>query len=95
MARAKKNDEAKRIDVGANSGAVLLGHIERIEELTGRKAECAEDISEVYTVAKRAGFDGKVIREIIKRRKQDQADLDEFEALLDTYMRAIQTKALE
>ncbi len=39
--------------------------------------------------AKSAGFDVKVIREIIRIRKQEPADVEEHETLLDLYRRAL------
>jgi len=39
------------------------------------------------------GFDVKVLKEIIRLRKQDQDERDEHETLLDVYMRAMDTAA--
>ena len=35
------------------------------------------------------GFDVKMLKEIIKLRKQDQEERDEHDTLLDVYMRAM------
>ena len=43
----------------------------------------------VYAEAKGNGFDTKVIRKIIRMRKQDASDRAEEEALLATYLRAL------
>ena len=59
----------------------------RIERLGEEKAQLAEDIREIYTEAKGTGFDTKVIRKLIARRKQDQDELAEQDALLETYER--------
>lgn len=94
MPRAKKENSEPVI--GGNAGAVLLGYVERIERLEEDKKNLAEDIKEIFVEVKSAGFDVKVLRAVIKRRKQDQKDLEEFEALLDTYMNALSMKkALE
>jgi uncharacterized protein (UPF0335 family) len=37
----------------------------------------------------------KILKEIIKLRKQDQDERDEHETLLDMYMRAMETAAPE
>jgi len=46
---------------------------------------------EVFAEAKGEGFDVKVLKEIIRLRKQDQDERDEHETLLDVYMRAMDT----
>jgi uncharacterized protein (UPF0335 family) len=76
-------------DVGGIAGERLKSFIERIERLEEEKRALAEDIKEVFAEAKGNGFDVKIMRQIIKIRRTDQDDLDEQEALLDTYMRAL------
>ena len=41
--------------------------------------------------AKGEGFDVKVLKEIIRLRKQDKDERDEHETLLDVYMRAMES----
>ena len=76
-------------EVGGIAGDRLKSFIERIERLEEEKRALAEDIKEVYSEAKGVGFDVKTLRQIIKIRRLDQEDLDEQEALLDTYKRAL------
>ncbi|MGO8917699.1 MAG: DUF2312 domain-containing protein [Stellaceae bacterium] len=76
-------------DVGGIAGERLKSFIERVERLEEEKRALAEDIKEVFAEAKGVGFDVKTMRQIIKIRKLDQDDLDEQEALLDTYKRAL------
>ena len=76
-------------DVGGIAGERLKSFIERIERLEEEKKALAEDIKEVFAEAKGVGFDVKTMRQIVKLRKMDQDDLDEQEALLDTYKRAL------
>ena len=45
----------------------------------------------MFAEAKGEGFDVKILKEIIKLRKQDQEERDERESLLDLYMRAMET----
>ncbi|CCE02634.1 DUF2312 domain-containing protein [Bradyrhizobium sp. STM 3809] len=71
-------------------GARLRSFIERIEHLDGELAELNEQKKEVFAEAKGEGFDVKILKEIIKLRKQDQDERDEHETLLDTYLRAIE-----
>ena len=75
--------------IGNNSAEHLKQFIERIERLNEEKQTIAEDIKEVFSEAKGSGFDAGIMREIIKLRKKDQADLEEEEYLLDTYKRAL------
>lgn len=80
-------------DPRSNSGAVaanlLRSFVERIERLEADKAAIADDIKEVYSMAKGAGFDTKAIRKIIAERKQNADDRAEFESVLDLYRRAL------
>ena len=79
-------------EVGGIAGDRLKSFIERIERLEEEKRALAEDVKEIYSEAKGAGFDVKIIRQIIRIRKMDEDDRDEAEALLDTYLRAIGMK---
>ena len=64
--------------------------VERIEQLEQEIAELNEGKKEVFAEAKGEGFDVKVLKEIIKLRKQDKDERDEHETLLDVYMRAME-----
>ncbi len=74
---------------GGVAGDHLKSFIERIERLEEEKKALAEDIRDVYSEAKGTGFDVKVMRQIVKIRKMDKDDLDEQEALLETYLLAL------
>jgi uncharacterized protein (UPF0335 family) len=74
---------------GGVAGDHLKSFIERIERLEEEKKALAEDIRDVYSEAKGNGFDVKVMRQIVKIRKMDKDDLDEQEALLETYLLAL------
>lgn len=76
-------------DVGGIAADRLRTIIERIERLEEEKAALAADIRDVYAEAKGAGFDVKVLRQIIRLRKLDQADRKEQEEILDLYLRAL------
>lgn len=67
----------------------LKAFIERIERLNEEKDGIAEDIRSVYAEAKGSGFDSKVLRKIIAIRKQDYAQRQEEEAILELYMTAL------
>ena len=74
---------------GGIAGDRLRSLIERIERLEEEKRATSEDIKEVYAEAKGGGFDAKIMRQIVRIRKMDANELDEQEALLDTYMSAL------
>jgi uncharacterized protein (UPF0335 family) len=67
----------------------LRSFLDRIERLEEEKAGLTADIREVYAEAKGTGFDTKVMRQIVRLRKMDDASRQEQEALLDVYRRAI------
>jgi uncharacterized protein (UPF0335 family) len=63
--------------------------IERIERLEEDKSGVMADLKEVYAEAKGNGFDTKILRKVVRIRKQDRAQRQEEEALLDLYLSAI------
>ena len=67
----------------------LRALIERIERLEEEKKTIADDIKDVYAEAKGNGFDVKAIRTIVRMRKQDQAEREEAETILDLYLSAL------
>jgi uncharacterized protein (UPF0335 family) len=85
---AAKNrpDEPKSGGIAADR---LRSIIERIERLEEERKALGNDIKDIYGEAKSAGFDVKVIRQIIRIRKQEPAEVEEQETLLDVYRRAL------
>jgi uncharacterized protein (UPF0335 family) len=71
------------------AGDQLRAIVERIEHVENEIKELTEAKKEIYLEAKGNGFDLKMLREVIRLRKQDQKELDEQESLLDAYMQAI------
>ncbi len=80
-------DDASGITTSAPGKLKSL--IERIERLEEDKAAVASDLKEVYAEAKGEGFDVKIVRKVVRLRKQDVAKRQEEEALLDLYLSAI------
>jgi uncharacterized protein (UPF0335 family) len=76
-------------DVGGIAGDRLKSFVERIERLEEEKKALANDIKEVYAEAKGTGFDTKIMRQVIRLRRLDKDDLDEQDALIDVYKRAL------
>lgn len=71
------------------AGDQLRTIVERIEHVEEEIKELTEAKKEIYQEAKGNGFDVKILREVIRVRKQDQKERDEHETLLDTYLQAI------
>jgi uncharacterized protein (UPF0335 family) len=83
-------DDSSSIDVlNATAQTRLKTIIERIERLEEDKAAVANDIKEVFAEAKGEGFDVKILRKVVRLRKQDKAKRLEEEAILDLYLSAI------
>jgi uncharacterized protein (UPF0335 family) len=71
------------------AGDQLRAIVERIEHVEEEIKELTEAKKEIYQEAKGNGFDVKILREVIRLRKQDQKERDEQDSLLDAYMQAI------
>jgi len=74
---------------GEVAGDQLRTIVERIEQVEEEIKELNEARKEIYLEAKGNGFDVKVLREVIRVRKQDQKQREEQESLLDVYLQAI------
>ena len=79
---------AEETNVTSDAGK-LNTFIDRIERLEEEKRELSADIREVYAEAKGAGFDVKVMRQVIRLRKMDPADRAETEFLRDEYKKLL------
>lgn len=79
--------------MGTVIGNIDAGHLEsfinRIERLDEEKTAIATDIKEVYAEAKSMGYDIKTMKQVVALRKQNPADREEAEYLLDVYKRAL------
>ena len=76
-------------------GGRIRSFVERIEHLDAELQELNEQKREVFLEAKAGGFDVKILKEIVKLRKQDRDERDERDTLLDLYMRAMETAESE
>ncbi|MEA2739155.1 MAG: hypothetical protein QOH05_2462 [Acetobacteraceae bacterium] len=86
MAKPVSEEEIKSGGVAVERLRSLVERIERLEE--ERKA-LSSDIKDIYAEAKSAGFDPKVLRQLIRIRKQEAAEVEEQETMLDIYRRAL------
>ena len=74
---------------GSVAAGQLRSLIERIERLEEEKQTIAADIREVYAEAKSHGFDTKIMRQVVRLRKQDSSERQEEEAIRDLYLSAL------
>lgn len=76
-------------EVGGIAVERLRSLLERIERLNEEKKEIQNDIRDIFAEAKSAGFDVKIMREILKLRRKNVADRDEQDYLIETYRKAL------
>lgn len=81
--------EAPATEVGGIAADRLRSIVDRIERLEQERKALGDDIKDIYAEAKSAGFDVAVVRQIIRLRKQEPAEVEEQETLLDLYRRAL------
>jgi len=75
------------------AGDRIRSFIERIENIEEEIKVLNEGKKEVLSEAKGEGFDVRVLKEILRLRKQDKDERDEHESLLDLYLRAMEAAA--
>lgn len=67
----------------------LKSFVERLERLQEEIDSINEDKKDTYAEAKGCGFDTKVLKEVVKIRRQDKSEREEHEAVLDLYLQAL------
>ena len=72
------------------AGDRIRSFIERVEQIEEELKALTEGKKEIFAEAKGEGFDVKVLKEILKLRKQDKDQRDEQDSLLDLYMQAME-----
>jgi uncharacterized protein (UPF0335 family) len=72
-------------------GDRICSFVERVERIDEEIKALNEGKKEVFAEAKGEGFDVKVLKEILRLRKQDKDERDEQESLLDLYLRAMES----
>ena len=86
---AAKPITEEQIKTGGVAADRLRSIVERIERLEEERKALGSDIKDIYQEAKSAGFDVKVLRQLIRIRKQEAAEVEELETMLDVYRRAL------
>jgi uncharacterized protein (UPF0335 family) len=87
--RGHIDQEQTMSEPGEVAGDQLRTIVERIEQVEEEIKELSEARKEIYLEAKDNGFDVRVLREVIRLRRQDQKEREEHETLLDIYLQAI------
>ena len=87
--KARPNRPSGGSDAHGVARDQLRAFVERIERLEEEKKTIADDIKDVYGEAKGMGYDTKVLRKVIARRKRDAQEVMEEELVLDTYLAAL------
>jgi uncharacterized protein (UPF0335 family) len=75
---------------GGVAGDQLRAFVERIEHVEEEIRSLTEDKKEIFAEAKAEGFDVKILKEVIRIRKQDQEERQEHESLLEVYLHALE-----
>jgi uncharacterized protein (UPF0335 family) len=86
---ALKLAERPKTETGGIAADRLRSLVERIERLEEERKALGSDIKDIYAEAKSAGFDVKVLRQLIRIRRREPAEIEEQESLLDIYRHAL------
>jgi uncharacterized protein (UPF0335 family) len=78
-------------DTAGIPGDRIRAFIERVEHIEEEIRALNDGKKDVFAEAKGEGFDVKVLKEILRLRKQDKDERDEQESLLDLYLRAMES----
>ena len=89
MSEPGHNSGEESAQWGNISAERLRSLIERIERLDEERKALGSDIKDIFAEARSAGVDVKVMRQLLRIRKQEPADVEEQETLLDVYRRAL------
>lgn len=68
---------------------LLLNYVKRIERINEDIDALKEDLKQIYSEVKSAGFDVKTVKTVVKLRKKDPDDVEAEKALIETYQNAI------
>lgn len=68
----------------------LRAYIERYERLEEEKQAIAGDQKELIQQMKSSGFDVPVIRHVLRRRKMERDERENFDGILETYEFALE-----
>ena len=84
-----RREKVSQAEVGGIAVDRLRSIVERIERLEEERKALGSDIKDIYAEAKSAGYDVAVLRQVVRLRKKEPAEVEEQETLLDIYRRAL------
>jgi uncharacterized protein (UPF0335 family) len=87
---ASDQQEQSMSEPGGVAGDQLRAFVERIENIEEEIRSLTEDKKEIFAEAKGEGFDVKILKEVIRIRKQDHDERQEHESLLEVYLHALE-----
>lgn len=67
----------------------LRSIVDRIERLEEERKAIGSDVKDIYKEAASAGFDVKVLRQLIALRRKEPAEAEEQEVMLGVYKRSL------
>jgi uncharacterized protein (UPF0335 family) len=76
---------------GGVAGDRLRALVERVEHVDEEIKALNESKKEIFDEAKNEGYDVKILKDVIRLRKQDKKERDEHESLLEVYLHAIES----
>ena len=76
-------------EVGGIAVDRLRSIIERVERLEEERKALGSDIKDIFAEAKSAGFDIPTVKQLLRLRKKEPAEVEEQESLLELYRRAL------
>jgi uncharacterized protein (UPF0335 family) len=82
------SDDAEPV-TGGIAADRLRSIVDRVERLEEERKALGNDIKDIFAEAKGAGFDVKVLRQVIRIRKMEPAEAEEIETLVAVYTRAL------
>lgn len=87
MTNSNKDHNMSNVsNVAADELRLLIERAERLEE---EKKGISDDIKDVFAEGKARGYDPKIIRKVIAIRKKKREDVQEEQAILETYLSAL------
>lgn len=78
-------------ETGHNSvaGKQLKFYIDRIEALDAEARDISDQKAQEFAAMKANGFDKRAVKEILRRRKMETGDREEFLSLVEMYESAL------
>ncbi len=69
--------------------AQLRAFVERIERLHSERDELAADLKDIYAEVRGNGYDTKVLKAVIARRRKDADEVAEMDEMMQIYLAAL------